>query len=327
MDQTNVAERNHQVGLMSQVYSRASAVYAWIGPAIESFRTSHINAIIMHKWHLTPSLASCLDILAKSYWTRLWIVQEIRLAHHVIIWYGTNRILWTMLHNMNRATRDHHWRSRKFVSRIFEQSVERQQLNTIIDESRYDVIDALLSNEPSTAGNPKIKPPKLSWTKALEIYGRSKCQDDRDKIFALQALVKPEDRVKVDYTKSFSEVSCLILKKQLIHLKHSVKNEGLYCFPQETKFTQHPCMKLQRLCRALNQVQETLQGQVDPKSRDHYYYETRSMWWSLHFHDAASYTCVKRDDRGRVSRADWRSLWRQVYYQAIAGVRNDWLVH
>ncbi|KAI0614919.1 HET domain protein [Pyrenophora tritici-repentis] len=63
IDQANVLEKNHQIPLMSTIYSRCQYVIAWLGTDYKGIS----------------------DLVNRRYFTRLWIVQEVLLAPRVRI--------------------------------------------------------------------------------------------------------------------------------------------------------------------------------------------------------------------------------------------------
>ena len=103
IDQGNTEEKNHQIGLMSLIYARAGRVLMWLG---EEANDSGLAMLLLffldfelsqHDYKLSPDykhlfLKLLLDmfdtvnnialwhLLDRSYWSRVWIVQEVVLA-------------------------------------------------------------------------------------------------------------------------------------------------------------------------------------------------------------------------------------------------------
>ncbi|KAH7081427.1 heterokaryon incompatibility protein-domain-containing protein [Paraphoma chrysanthemicola] len=87
IDQSSLSERNHQVGLMSRIYSGSEKVYMWLLSEDKSrgFGTA-ASVIDSDEWVLPQLLPTYIQtILSNAYFTRLWIVQEILLAKHVVV--------------------------------------------------------------------------------------------------------------------------------------------------------------------------------------------------------------------------------------------------
>lgn len=104
IDQDNVLERNHQVGLMGEIYSRANYVIAYLrGSDHSSYRSAYLSGAKRSSLSLHSTLASirdtvvtgsvsasmigqdCSRFINNDYFVRRWIIQEICLARSVII--------------------------------------------------------------------------------------------------------------------------------------------------------------------------------------------------------------------------------------------------
>ncbi|KAF8846852.1 HET-domain-containing protein, partial [Acephala macrosclerotiorum] len=103
IDQENILERNHQVELMSTLYSQAHSVIAWLGPEADDSwmamiyfqrigrkTTGDILSILASSglWQDTPRHVAISAVLERGYWKRLWIIQEIVLAPQVVFLCG-----------------------------------------------------------------------------------------------------------------------------------------------------------------------------------------------------------------------------------------------
>ena len=127
INQKDIAERNYQIGMMKDIYSKAIAVFAWLGPDEDgrlgqAFRIARLidsniplaapdfNNINWIKNH--PSLCRCddneripnrlwrmvSDLGSHPFWTRAWILQEIVLARMVWVLAGRCTIEYGKLH-------------------------------------------------------------------------------------------------------------------------------------------------------------------------------------------------------------------------------------
>lgn len=74
INQQDVAERGHQVAQMGIIYSHAQQVICWLGLA-----TKDTYSIPYYAY---------ADVIQRSYWYRLWIVQEFVLARRVVLLCG-----------------------------------------------------------------------------------------------------------------------------------------------------------------------------------------------------------------------------------------------
>jgi hypothetical protein len=97
IDQNNIAERNSQIRLMTNIYGRATQVSAWLGETIlqdaELAATNHLtqpDMFVTKKYAISSALRDLearVDglhyICSRPYWTRMWIVQELMLGRDV----------------------------------------------------------------------------------------------------------------------------------------------------------------------------------------------------------------------------------------------------
>ncbi|KAL6707731.1 hypothetical protein ACN47E_003852 [Coniothyrium glycines] len=204
IDQTVNEERNHQVAMMSTIYSRATYVYLWLGPSDDTLEEAMRILKSMQRQFYEDRISRtskstrtsdrtsknhCVegqsdisfhekrDTLSKffqnSYWRRLWIVQEVMLARYIRIMCGETVLSWDELHRF-----------------------------------------CLLNGSQSSKSSYCNIPPQLQWLAErarsgqtynfldlLHTFSSNECHDPRDKVFGLQGLLAPEERVVIDYSK------------------------------------------------------------------------------------------------------------------------------
>ena len=102
INQTSIAERNHQVGMMGQIYSKASSVLAWLGPETESLKRAFafFQYVIQLDTDIQPDEIPWEDIVRvveHPYWSRAWIIQECILATELHLQSGLLRVPVTAL--------------------------------------------------------------------------------------------------------------------------------------------------------------------------------------------------------------------------------------
>ncbi|KAI0802245.1 heterokaryon incompatibility protein-domain-containing protein [Xylaria sp. FL0064] len=107
INQADTDERNRQVSLMSFIYTRATMVISWLGVkkysrATGIFRTMSFESRLGQAQHLATALANenamrcsprptrstTIRIAESTYWSRLWVVQEVCLPHLLFFVYG-----------------------------------------------------------------------------------------------------------------------------------------------------------------------------------------------------------------------------------------------
>ncbi|CAI6095947.1 unnamed protein product [Clonostachys chloroleuca] len=123
INQGDHAERQQQVGLMRRVYSQASRVVICLGAqkalAKESLSAVKSLTSIWLRFQNSPSatlnknhgildkkyrsavgqstMKSILQIFQDSYWTRLWVVQEVVSSRLAVVQWGDEEISWTLV--------------------------------------------------------------------------------------------------------------------------------------------------------------------------------------------------------------------------------------
>lgn len=113
IDLDNILERNNQVAMMGEIYSKAARVLVWLGaetdtePGIASVR--QLSEMFYQKspegkTHVTsPSLdtvspqipwRSIYSLFANRWFTRAWAIQEVSLSKHALCYQGLSMIDW-----------------------------------------------------------------------------------------------------------------------------------------------------------------------------------------------------------------------------------------
>jgi hypothetical protein len=104
-----------------------------------------------------------------KYWTRLWIVQEMILAKQIRVWYNEIIVDW--------------------------QNLTDEGSGAFIDEIS-GIVDGIESHRAGT----------LSLMTAVRRWSQNACEDPRDKVYGLQAMLCESERLPIDYSKSIQEV-------------------------------------------------------------------------------------------------------------------------
>jgi hypothetical protein len=98
IDQANDNERNHQVQLMSQIYRNAYSVLAWLGgeyrdssATLSQIRSMSVMENSFGELRLRETIWRGLVAFSeRTYWTRIWIVQEITVAEVIKLFCGAD---------------------------------------------------------------------------------------------------------------------------------------------------------------------------------------------------------------------------------------------
>jgi hypothetical protein len=99
IDQSNEAEKPGQVQAMGEIYRRAEEVVAWIVYEPENFEEGSDEATYdpVDGLDVISSMSRAeimRAVVENSYWSRLWIVQEVLLAKRLSIRFGSAEVEW-----------------------------------------------------------------------------------------------------------------------------------------------------------------------------------------------------------------------------------------
>jgi hypothetical protein len=210
--QVDNAEKSYQVPLMGSIYSAAKRVVVWLGygdqwPTGTAFECAEVIARACRKFdsehglddderHVALRLpqemfpATVCDSLrvlfSRPWFTRIWCVQEIRLAQDALVLWGDSNITWA---DLSLA-----------ASWVFDKTVP-------LDQS--DPVAPLLVNikaEYADIMRDKDRTPLLT---TLQNFREFRSTDPRDKVYGLLNLISPSsevDALRVDYNLSVAQV-------------------------------------------------------------------------------------------------------------------------
>ncbi|KAH7081384.1 heterokaryon incompatibility protein-domain-containing protein [Paraphoma chrysanthemicola] len=214
INQDDLYEKSYQVKMMGQIYSKAIKVITWLGveapysyaaaalvnkisrkyttelfdPELDDLELDELGALLFHRTfdkslagqHSPPkALAGLAELFSRSYWERVWIIQEVAKASVVIVRCGK---LVMDLHTLLRL--------RTYCRQLPDRT---QTLLAAISKFR--------ARELRNHG-------RMSLVQALTTSRSSVSTDERDKIYALLGLAgDSEDLVPLPtYVTSASEV-------------------------------------------------------------------------------------------------------------------------
>jgi hypothetical protein len=111
IDQDDVEEQNHQVGMMREIYSGAQAVWVWLGTEDKIMNSNMAMRYLETRQPLDANAhpkklcgpkkaAAMLELCERAYWKRIWIVQEIVLAREISILCGDRQVSWSKLQKL-----------------------------------------------------------------------------------------------------------------------------------------------------------------------------------------------------------------------------------
>ncbi|KAI0551240.1 heterokaryon incompatibility protein-domain-containing protein [Xylaria curta] len=209
INQSDETERAAQVKRMSEIYRQASRVVVWLGSGDHSsslaIRTlDYLGRQVVttkNNWMFcTPDSeepwwceANCKlpyneetwkaigELLTRSWFTRVWVIQEIQLAnHHAVIQCGTEEISWSNF--------------RKAIVTLWN----KNNMPSILPRAKLFFVEQLARNNIQQVPTSHI----------LRLTKNRKCADPRDLVFALLGLLPHPFRqvLEPDYSAAVNEV-------------------------------------------------------------------------------------------------------------------------
>lgn len=205
IDQDNVLERGHQVGLMGDIYTNTQLVISWLG-ADDHACAQGLDYLLERS---PPDLFEELDkataqslanIYQHKYWTRTWILQEVVLPQEAEIWIGSRMVKPKILDDIGAWSPAFTGLNVGFqVKARFALEVLKQRIvyHYYVEERNWEM---------------------HNFFQLLETIRGTRCKDVRDRLFAIVALMNPEQRkefhIVPNYTKTPWEI-CTDLERNI----------------------------------------------------------------------------------------------------------------
>ena len=241
IDQEDISEKNVQVKIMGEIFSAAKLVLVWLGMQDGPGGSLTEAASTLQDWqrsqdyreltvksghgssphhHPHPRLLSlaepygqmwnCLKLLTeRSYWRRLWVIQELVKAQDLLLMWGDEEMQWSVLATAFSTL--HHTSG-----------------DTAISASRW----TLWSNvEGSIAYQIWLQKQDQVHSRTLlenmEKYQSSNCTKAQDKAYALTGISNDASLLQVDYDKSLPDVfadlvDLVVDKRDTLRISHLV---------------------------------------------------------------------------------------------------------
>jgi hypothetical protein len=184
IDQSNTLERNHQVGQMADIYSSASVTIVWLGvsathiaPPLVPAQNDSGELQASNSRKLLVSKHAFVQLLNCQYWFRTWIIQEFLLATEVNIYWGKIRLSLNELESLLSSE-----------NQVLQRHCQYPSLRP-----KFEHISNLMNLRKSSDRK------AFRWADVLRLLQRTKCEDTRDRIYAVLGLVHPVFAIQADY--------------------------------------------------------------------------------------------------------------------------------
>lgn len=232
IDQSDLNERNSQVGMMQTIFKKANQVIAWLGPgnasvesALEKLAkdlvpsTTRLSVVVATEVFAKITSAECdalFELCGASFWTRRWIIQELWLPELPVIWCGSASLAvpafiaavealvdYSSVHNhmafsppkLEGALRD------------LDLADEGGEVDKCLCEKlSYSAMQRQCSNVLVLAAPQQAKDRRLDLPWLLEAFTSSACSDFHDYVYAFRGLLREGDALQVTYRAEPEEV-------------------------------------------------------------------------------------------------------------------------
>jgi hypothetical protein len=205
IDQSNLEERNQQVGIMRYIYKNASRVVVWLGPASEDRikalelvseldKHFHDGAYIEKK---IANLESLKDFYALcrlfdlDYWKRVWVVQEVFSAKDIVVYCGSYTIPWQNLVRVQKML------SENYDGQLTVLFRDHPAMRGYITWHGPHALRLVYGDLP--ADSPDLFEIVLK-------HASKQASDPRDKIYAFVGISKQNGTYLIDYSSSVRHV-------------------------------------------------------------------------------------------------------------------------
>ena len=234
IDQQSIAERNHQVGSMGEIYRNASQVYVWLWPVAANVEllfkmlhtTSAKHAVL--RTVADPELRIAISMVKDlPYWSRAWVVQELFLADQIDLVCGGSTVAWRKFWAFLEG----------FSSKLLLRTFEGDSLSSVFDINRSSMWEHRRRRTMKFAIE---KGATMGSTLSL-----TSCSDIRDRVYSLLSIVEHGRSFPVDY----SEDSALLAHRAWDHFR---VQDGVSCEEQSIHL-----LKRLLTCLEVNQFQVT----------------------------------------------------------------------
>ncbi|RFU33663.1 hypothetical protein B7463_g2682, partial [Scytalidium lignicola] len=239
IDQSNILEKSYQVQQMKEVYERAERVLVWIGQDIENedFKegnwvesglragvngisgTKHAfglalkfgmasrsgdRAILEHNYSSeeVETWASLARLLKRSYFRRVWVIQEVAVAKEVKVICGRHRIQWSILFSAYDAIVENR--------RLHNDNLTLHRFDRGI--GGMDVCRRMLKNDRTVHDRDGPSKEQRYGTRFLKLLTEARSRDTtdpRDRIYSVIGIGLTGEEpfsIDIDYNKSILEV-------------------------------------------------------------------------------------------------------------------------
>ena len=229
IDQNSIPERNEQVQLMESIFSQASEVISWVGPAnpdlewlfglskadlsaymarVRCFNEENVEELVRFG-------DSLVQLALLEYWTRVWIVQEVILAQKLRLCCGSSSVDFHTVGKLTGLLAD---------SPLLYGCLDKDGVIPFLNGCRY--IRNFLHVRDLRAQRESTFVPMIHIEELFAYFGEACCTVPQDKIIALLGLMQEKQsgfRKLFKPSYAWSKAHFLF---EVVRLGHHLNNPG-----------------------------------------------------------------------------------------------------
>lgn len=188
INQVDTGERNAQVAMMSFIYTRALKVVTWLGVKEYKNKLSVFQGMASDwkagqarnlassvaggatlRYSLEPDQSTFARIANSSYWTRLWVVQEMCLPRILEFVYGSKIWIYDNLRN---------WEVLKVARSRSQLPTNHEDVGNAQFEAMFRVLDTRDARHTDA----------MRLENLVEVFAKHGCEELRDRVYGLLGL-------------------------------------------------------------------------------------------------------------------------------------------
>lgn len=196
IDQSDMAERMHQVRIMAQIFGGAKEVFVWLG-----LGNNQVDAVMRGQTHIGPRqlkwgdehVEALGDLCARSYWRRLWVLQELKAAREITVMCGARTMPWKDFKSLLASAakignNTAEWPRSALGASDYSRGIQGRILRHVTSSAAQRMVDLCNGGTPTSL-----------WL-MLQVTAHLKCYDRRDKVYSLLSMAKTESEgIDADY--------------------------------------------------------------------------------------------------------------------------------
>jgi hypothetical protein len=206
IDQANTQERNQQVSIMGQVYSRADEVLVWLGEDADDSeelfdyvagisddtiflckedyygKVFSYSGLFVNSEYRQPYGRALCALFHRKYWNRLWIIQEIVLAREIKVYCGEQ------------------WVHSRQLSWFAQPIPQPSHLDSRSGKITYVRHGASYNGTWTRFDEQRRLCGRVTLESLIKTFGSAECHDVRDRVYGLLSLATDGAGLEIDYS-------------------------------------------------------------------------------------------------------------------------------